>query len=86
MNSQQWQQIDSMTGAILQLALDGGSLGSASVVSGSSSAVERQLPKLDVAGSIPVSRSKLSQYFQSFTPTTKLSPISVVCSVVFRML
>src|SRR5581483_8774896 len=27
-------------------------------VSGSSSAVERQLPKLDVAGSIPVSRSK----------------------------
>jgi hypothetical protein len=26
-------------------------------VSGSSSAVERQLPKLDVAGSIPVSRS-----------------------------
>src|SRR5207302_9732985 len=35
----------------------GGSLGSATVVSGSSSAVERQLPKLDVAGSIPVSRS-----------------------------
>jgi hypothetical protein len=27
------------------------------LVSGSSSAVERQLPKLDVAGSIPVSRS-----------------------------
>ena len=27
-------------------------------MSGSSSAVERQLPKLDVAGSIPVSRSK----------------------------
>jgi hypothetical protein len=26
-------------------------------VSGSSSAVERQLPKLDVTGSIPVSRS-----------------------------
>jgi hypothetical protein len=26
-------------------------------LSGSSSAVERQLPKLDVAGSIPVSRS-----------------------------
>jgi hypothetical protein len=26
-------------------------------MSGSSSAVERQLPKLDVAGSIPVSRS-----------------------------
>jgi hypothetical protein len=25
---------------------------------GSSSAVERQLPKLDVAGSIPVSRSR----------------------------
>ena len=34
-------------------------------VSGSSSAVERQLPKLDVAGSIPVSRSinsKLKSY------------------------
>ena len=30
-----------------------------SVVGGSSSAVERQLPKLDVAGSIPVSRSIL---------------------------
>src|ERR1700676_2100770 len=29
------------------------------LVSGSSSAVERQLPKLDVAGSIPVSRSIL---------------------------
>ena len=29
----------------------------AAVLSGSSSAVERQLPKLDVAGSIPVSRS-----------------------------
>ena len=29
-------------------------------VSGSSSAVERQLPKLDVAGSIPVSRSSFS--------------------------
>ena len=29
-------------------------------VSGSSSAVERQLPKLDVAGSIPVSRSRIS--------------------------
>ena len=28
--------------------------------SGSSSAVERQLPKLDVTGSIPVSRSKFS--------------------------
>jgi hypothetical protein len=28
--------------------------------SGSSSAVERQLPKLDVAGSIPVSRSNAS--------------------------
>ena len=28
-------------------------------MSGSSSAVERQLPKLDVAGSIPVSRSSL---------------------------
>ncbi len=28
--------------------------------SGSSSAVERQLPKLDVTGSIPVSRSNIS--------------------------
>jgi hypothetical protein len=33
---------------------------------GSSSAVERQLPKLDVAGSIPVSRSTL---FSSFSPS-----------------
>jgi hypothetical protein len=31
--------------------------GVTAVLSGSSSAVERQLPKLDVAGSIPVSRS-----------------------------
>ena len=31
--------------------------------SGSSSAVERQLPKLDVAGSIPVSRSSFLQTF-----------------------
>src|SRR5271169_4736958 len=31
--------------------------GSLAKLSGSSSAVERQLPKLDVAGSIPVSRS-----------------------------
>jgi hypothetical protein len=30
-------------------------------LSGSSSAVERQLPKLDVTGSIPVSRSKVSE-------------------------
>jgi hypothetical protein len=29
---------------------------------GSSSAVERKLPKLDVAGSIPVSRSKQSLF------------------------
>ena len=29
-------------------------------LSGSSSAVERQLPKLDVTGSIPVSRSTFS--------------------------
>ncbi len=35
-----------------------GSLRCSVRVSGSSSAVERQLPKLDVAGSIPVSRSK----------------------------
>ena len=47
------------------IALDGVGQGSklwcyhelAAVLSGSSSAVERQLPKLDVAGSIPVSRS-----------------------------
>ena len=32
-------------------------------VSGSSSAVERQLPKLDVAGSIPVSRSIFSRTY-----------------------
>ena len=33
----------------------------AALTSGSSSAVERQLPKLDVAGSIPVSRSNFNQ-------------------------
>ena len=38
----------------------GGRLASASHRRGSSSAVERELPKLDVAGSIPVSRSKPS--------------------------
>src|SRR5215469_7863933 len=32
---------------------------------GSSSAVERQLPKLDVAGSIPVSRSIVFNYFHN---------------------
>jgi hypothetical protein len=32
------------------------------LASGSSSAVERQLPKLDVAGSIPVSRSKVLSF------------------------
>jgi hypothetical protein len=41
----------------LQALAIGDSLASATVPSGSSSAVERQLPKLDVAGSIPVSRS-----------------------------
>ena len=35
------------------------------VSSGSSSAVERQLPKLDVAGSIPVSRSSSSTLYGS---------------------
>jgi hypothetical protein len=40
----------------------------ADVSSGSSSAVERQLPKLDVAGSIPVSRSILDS-----VASTKLS-------------
>ena len=35
----------------------GGKLSFVFRLSGSSSAVERQLPKLDVAGSIPVSRS-----------------------------
>jgi hypothetical protein len=40
-------------------------------VSGSSSAVERQLPKLDVAGSIPVSRS-ISQ-LMPLTPREELS-------------
>ena len=37
-----------------------GSVCPSSCPSGSSSAVERQLPKLDVAGSIPVSRSIIS--------------------------
>ena len=37
--------------------------GSLTSLSGSSSAVERQLPKLDVAGSIPVSRSIFSMIY-----------------------
>ena len=32
---------------------------------GSSSVVERQLPKLNVAGSIPVSRSNINKHFKS---------------------
>ena len=40
-----------------------GNGGSLTPLGGSSSAVERQLPKLDVAGSIPVSRSKFSSAF-----------------------
>ena len=46
---------------------DGDKLTSFASLSGSSSAVERQLPKLDVAGSIPVSRS--------INPTTYGSPV-----------
>ena len=41
----------------LRLLIGGGKLYFVFRLSGSSSAVERQLPKLDVAGSIPVSRS-----------------------------
>jgi hypothetical protein len=43
-------------------------------MSGSSSVVERQLPKLDVAGSIPVSRSKVfgsSLLFRSHAVTAE---------------
>jgi hypothetical protein len=45
------------------------------VLSGRNSAVECQLPKLDVTGSIPVARSNFStfksfQQFQSFKPFT----------------
>ena len=43
----------------LQALAFGDSLASATVLGGSSSAVERQLPKLDVTGSIPVSRSNI---------------------------
>ena len=47
-------------------------------VSGSSSAVERQLPKLDVAGSIPVSRSIVSNSMEK--------PAGVrVCAIVCGM-
>jgi hypothetical protein len=46
-------------------------------LSGSSSAVERQLPKLDVAGSIPVSRSI---FFRSFAHLTRqVSSSSAFC-------
>src|SRR5262249_49591683 len=40
-------------------------MGSGSIPSGSSSAVERQLPKLDVVGSIPISRSMI-QHLSDF--------------------
>jgi hypothetical protein len=46
-------------------------------VGGSSSAVERQLPKLDVAGSIPVSRSifqELSYFMTAWTPPPNVFP------------
>ena len=41
--------------------------------SGSSSVVERQLPKLDVAGSIPVSRSKVQKERLFFQPQTQVT-------------
>ena len=45
-------------------------------MSGSSSAVERQLPKLDVAGSIPVSRSKM--FLNNLDPTfTSADPTEI---------
>src|SRR6185437_14399083 len=46
-------------------------------LSGSSSAVERQLPKLDVAGSIPVSRSMLS--FSSNPSRVCAKGLSIYC-------
>ncbi len=55
----------------------GGILRSSVDLGGSSSAVERQLPKLDVAGSIPVSRSILSgAYTTAGTGLLHLAPLS----------
>jgi hypothetical protein len=48
--------------ATLPDARRSGNLALPTEASGSSSAVERQLPKLDVAGSIPVSRSIFPNY------------------------
>ena len=46
--------------------------GSLTTLSGSSSAVERQLPKLDVTGSIPVSRSiQLTKFQERLDPANR---------------
>ena len=45
--------------------------GSLTTTSGSSSAVERRLPKPDVAGSIPVSRSKSEPPARQLQPSTR---------------
>jgi hypothetical protein len=46
----------------------GGKLRTFRPVSGSSSAVERQLPKLDAVGSIPISRSSIYAVFSDIPP------------------
>jgi hypothetical protein len=53
--------------------------GSLTKLSGSSSAVERQLPKLDVTGSIPVSRSTLHAELKN--KKRPLPPAKVVAEV-----
>src|SRR5439155_1588731 len=59
--------------------------GNLGLLSGSSSAVERQLPKLDVAGSIPVSRSNLhkkpsgARHWVKFAAFKAMSAVCVSC-------
>ena len=61
---------DDAGGGLAYTFLDG-------LLSGSSSAVERQLPKLDVAGSIPVSRSNYFLFLLSAIATRGASVLVV---------
>ena len=57
--------------------------GTLATTSGSSSAVERQLPKLDVAGSIPASRSKPQCSSLNSSPSIKKSRDWPACGLIF---
>ncbi len=54
--------------------------GSLTTTSGSSSAVERRLPKPDVAGSIPVSRSKSEPPARQLQPSTREREPDLQCN------